>query len=185
MRFKYINKILISIILLIGIFFLYICKKDNSNNIININNGIIRNNLTALLDFNESKKIRFNELTQFEWEKVYIFDPYISKEKIFESIGFKWSGIKEQTTESGMQIVFVNNNNVVCYCCGTGEKNGYFINGEISHEKMMFRKNEEIVFWYDCELSEKLGYVYIKRETEMTQGDEIQGDDSVVLISDS
>lgn len=106
--------------------------------------------------------IVLNELTTFEWDKVYFFDPYVSKKEIYETIGFYWNGIQQQTREDSMQILFVNKGNVVCYCSGSGMDNGYFINGDLSESSRELEKEDDPVLTCDSALSDKLGYICLK-----------------------
>ena len=63
--------------------------------------------------------------TPFEWDKVYSFAPYLSKEAIYEIIGYKWDNISETVSEGMNQIVFVKDGKVVCYLYGYPENNKF------------------------------------------------------------
>lgn len=110
----------------------------------------------------KDKAINLSELTSFEWDTVYFFDPYISKNQIYKTIGFRWNGIKQQVSEGMMQILFVSKEKVVCYCEGYGINNGYFIDGRISDSSQRLQKDDNPMFVYDDEMSNKLGYIYLK-----------------------
>lgn len=60
----------------------------------------------------------FSEWTPFEWDTIYSFAPYISKDRIYEVVGYKWDRISETVNEGMDQIVFMKDGKVVCYLCG-------------------------------------------------------------------
>lgn len=62
-----------------------------------------------------------SQFTSFEWDTLYSFTSYTSKEKIYETIGYKWDNISETVNEGMNQIVFVKDNEVVCYIYGYPE----------------------------------------------------------------
>ncbi|QFG00346.1 hypothetical protein PB01_16860 [Psychrobacillus glaciei] len=57
----------------------------------------------------------------FEWDTLYSFSPYTTKETIYQTIGYKWSDISETVNEGMNQIVFVDDSKVVCYLFGYPE----------------------------------------------------------------
>jgi hypothetical protein len=59
--------------------------------------------------------------TPFEWDQLYSFSPYTSKDKIYDTIGYKWDSISETVNEGMNQIVFVKDGKVVCYLYGYPE----------------------------------------------------------------
>jgi hypothetical protein len=62
--------------------------------------------------------IDISTITPFEWERLYLFAPYTSKERIVEVTGIKWSGNQKTFIESNDGIVlfiFVNEDKVVQY----------------------------------------------------------------------
>lgn len=63
--------------------------------------------------------------TPFEWDEVYSFTPYVSKEVIYETIGYKWDTISETVSEGMNQIVFVKDGKVVCYLYGYPDNNQF------------------------------------------------------------
>ncbi len=70
-------------------------------------------------------KVNLSTFTPFEWDKVYSFAPYLSKEEIYETIGYKWDNISETVSEGMNQIVFVKDGKVVCYLFGYPESNKF------------------------------------------------------------
>ncbi len=81
--------------------------------------------------------ISLNELTPFQWEKVYFFSPYTPKEEIFKTIGFKVHGISETYNEGMMNIIFIHKNKVVCTISGYG--NTFHMN---SSKKVLFYEDK-------------------------------------------
>ncbi|WP_427338228.1 hypothetical protein [Caloranaerobacter sp. DY30410] len=73
----------------------------------------------------DNSKIDFNKIIPFDWDEIYIFEPYIPREKIFNTVGSKW--ISSDTTfieylfseSTGLytanlkKIVFLNNKKVI------------------------------------------------------------------------
>jgi hypothetical protein len=64
-----------------------------------------------------------SEWTPFEWDTLYSFKPYTTKEKIYETVGYKWNDISETVSEGMNQIVFIKNGKVVCYLYGYPKDN--------------------------------------------------------------
>lgn len=62
-----------------------------------------------------------NDFIPFEWDKLYSFTPYTSKEEIYKVIGYKWDNISETVNDDMNQIVFVNKGKVICYLYGYPE----------------------------------------------------------------
>ncbi|MDW0118188.1 hypothetical protein QTL97_14745 [Sporosarcina thermotolerans] len=71
--------------------------------------------------------VNLSDVTPFEWDLVYSFDPYTSKDTIYRTVGYKWDSISE-TINGGMnQLVFMKDKKVVCYVYGYPANNGYGI----------------------------------------------------------
>ena len=62
-----------------------------------------------------------SQWTPFEWDTLYSFSPYTTKDKIYEVIGYKWNNISETVSEGMTQIVFVKDDQVVFYLYGYPE----------------------------------------------------------------
>ena len=67
---------------------------------------------------NHVNTVSFSAVTQFKWDKVYIFTPYTGQTEIDTALGYHWSSsaknrIAESETES--LIVFTRNGKVVQY----------------------------------------------------------------------
>ncbi|ALC89118.1 hypothetical protein AM500_04420 [Bacillus sp. FJAT-18017] len=71
--------------------------------------------------------VNLSDVTPFDWDVVYSFYPYTSKDTIYETVGYKWDGISETVSEGMNQIVFLKDGKVVCYLYGNPDHNGYGI----------------------------------------------------------
>ena len=78
------------------------------------------------------------ELFDFDYDVLYVFEPYESKEEMETKIGFRTSILQETVSEGMMNILFVKENSPVAYLYGYPSNTGYFI--EIPSGK--YRKNE-------------------------------------------
>ena len=64
------------------------------------------------------KEIHLSEVVPFQWDKVYVFDTNIDVDKIYETVGYKWQSIISKDKDSELQMVFMNDDKVVCYLYG-------------------------------------------------------------------
>ena len=82
-----------------------------------------------------AQTIELNDITTFEWDMVYSFTPYTSKQEMENVIGFKSSHITETMSEGMVQLIFVKGNKVVCCIQGYNSNLGYDISlwGAESH----------------------------------------------------
>ncbi len=74
-----------------------------------------------------SEYVTLNEIVPFEWDTLYTFDPYTTKEEIERIIGFNSSSIKETVSEGMVQLLFVNDQKVVSSICSYADILGYGI----------------------------------------------------------
>ncbi len=88
-----------------------------------------------------------NGFIPFEWDALYSFAPYTSKEEIYEVIGYKWENISETVNEGMNQIVFTKNSKVICYLYGYPEdtKPGFDF-GEYEGSYIKFTSNQKLSF---------------------------------------
>lgn len=70
-----------------------------------------------------------HQLTPFEWDAVYTFNPYTSREEIARCIGFGSRSIQETVSEGMTQLLFVHEKKVVCSICGYPSGIGYTVSG--------------------------------------------------------
>ena len=81
-----------------------------------------------VLSIGESvETVTLTDVTPFEWDTVYSFNPYTPKDTIYKTVGYKWDSITETVSEGMNQIVFLKDKKVVCYLYGYPENNGFAI----------------------------------------------------------
>ena len=117
------KKILVIVaIVIVSIFVLVnLLKKD----LWDVNADLLKEEVLSIEQSVET--VNLTDITPFEWDEVYSFDPYTTKDMIYETIGYKWGNISETVNEGMNQIVFLKDGKVVCYLYGYPENNGYGI----------------------------------------------------------
>ena len=75
------------------------------------------NKLEKAMDDLSAETITLEEIVPFEWDEVYTFDPYTSREEIAETIGFDSQEIKEPVSEFMTQLIFVKDDKIVSCIC--------------------------------------------------------------------
>ena len=102
--------------------------------------------ITNIKGLENKTEVMLKDVTPFEWEIVYSFGPYTTKEEIQKRIGFK-ANVGETVNEGMRQLVFVKDEEVVCELLGNPSKLGIAINtfsNEIkADEKVMFKVKKE------------------------------------------
>jgi hypothetical protein len=67
---------------------------------------------------NNPSQIDFNKVTNFKWDKLYIFTPYTPDEEITKQLGFKWKYSNKTSIDyldSINLLIFANGDRVVQY----------------------------------------------------------------------
>ncbi|MCT8138190.1 hypothetical protein H1D32_10745 [Anaerobacillus sp. CMMVII] len=108
--------VIVSLILIFGLF-----KED----LWEVNEALLKKEVLSIDE--NIKHINLQEVTPFEWDVMYSFAPYTSKDQIYDVVGYKWDKITETVSEGMNQIVFLKDGKVVCYLYGYPENNGYGI----------------------------------------------------------
>ena len=124
--------------------------------------GILNQSKKSLLDLNSKSfkeqvlslgqmagTVDLSNLTRFEWDAVYSFSPYTSKESINKVLGFKFDGLTETVNEAMNQIIFVRRGKVVCYLYGYPSNIGYGISFDSTDYKngvVMFYPKDNLNF---------------------------------------
>lgn len=134
---------MICIIFMVGI--VTILFLINKNNPLNKNT----NYLEGVLSQRDSEKSGIaKELFNLDYGKVYVFQPYLTKNDMENQIGFKCSVLKESVNEGMVNILFTKNHSPVAYLYGYPSSIGYFIDlpiGEYEKDKLnTIRYNSEI-----------------------------------------
>lgn len=101
----------------------------------------------------------------FEWDTLYSFAPYTSKDKIYDVIGYKWDNISETVDEGMNQIVFVKDGMVICYLYGYPENIKIsFDFGEYKDSYIKLTSDQKLTF--DTVLSDGIRYFYYVQESK-------------------
>lgn len=74
-----------------------------------------------------AETITLEDLVPFEWDIVYTFAPYTSREDIADAIGFDSPEIKETVSEFMTQLLFVKDNKIVSSICKYPDNAGFYI----------------------------------------------------------
>ena len=114
------------------------------NPIIFYHNQQLKRSITSLED---NQKVTLNEIVPFDWEIVYTFAPYTSREEIEEIIGFDSDSISETISEGMVQLLFVKGKTVTASVCGYPSKLGY----SVTNLEGSVSAKEEAVFLTDTD----------------------------------
>lgn len=98
-------------------------NKMGSNSEIGRNNEKLKQ---AVLSTNSST-VTLNEIVPFEWDVVYTFSPYTSKEDIEAIVGIKSNAIQQTVNEGMVQLIFVKDQKIISSVCGYSDSLGYSI----------------------------------------------------------
>src|SRR5699024_8279973 len=115
------NRLVIIVVILFIVVYINILKKDLWDD----NEEVLKEEVLSVEEAVET--VNLSDITPFEWDVVYSFDPYTPKDTIYETVGYKWDRISETVNEGMNQIVFLNEDKVVCYLYGYPQNNGYGI----------------------------------------------------------
>lgn len=85
------------------------------------------NNIKEAVSQEEGTKVRLSDLTPFQWDYVYSFDPYTSREEMENVLGFSDSRLKQTASEDTVQLIFVKNGAHAFTLQGSPSLLGYFI----------------------------------------------------------
>jgi hypothetical protein len=104
--------------------------------------------------FKETAKTHANDtvvlladITPFQWDTVYTFAPYTTKETIYQVIGYKWDTISETVNEGMNQVVFAHKGKVVCYVYGYSDNLGYgFDFGDFERDHLQLDSSTKPMF---------------------------------------
>lgn len=114
------------------------------NPIVFYHNQQLKRSITSL---EGNQKVTFNEIVPFDWDMVYTFEPYTSREEIEEIIGFQSDSISETVNEGMVQLLFVKGTTVTASVCGYPGKLGY----SVTNFEGSVSAKEEAVFLTDTD----------------------------------
>ncbi len=75
----------------------------------------------------DSEVITFDQITEFEWDTMYSFNHTMTKADIEGVLGFQSGAIKEPSSDTYIQVVFLKDNKIVCNLNGVYTSLGYNI----------------------------------------------------------
>lgn len=127
---KFIN---LRIVLLLMLVFLVGCQSSEKK-INETNKENLRNSILSL----DEGVIALNDTVPFDWDVVYTFEPYTSKEEIESQLGIKSNLIRETVSEGMLHLVFVKDNKVVLSIASYLNNIGYNI---IFDDKILYTDN--------------------------------------------
>lgn len=147
---------MVAIVMLSIVVLINILKKD----LWDVNADLLKEEVLSVEQSVET--VNLNDITPFDWDVVYSFDPYTSEDMIYKTVGYKWDNINETVNEGMNQIVFLKDGKVVCYLYGYPENNGYgiYFTGENETEIVsasMLNAEESLTF--QVERSEDVIYL--------------------------
>lgn len=114
---------LLGVVILIS--FIFIVEQQLNKDVWDKNYTLLKKEILAIDQSIEV--VNLLEVTPFEWDVVYFFEPYTPVEVIYETVGYRWEPIRETISEGMNQIVFLSDGEVVCYIYGYPSNNGFGI----------------------------------------------------------
>lgn len=137
------KKIVISIIAILGIVSVFTIYKITSNSTEKQNLAELNNTLRTLND----GEYELKDIIPFEWDSIYSFETYTSKDKIADVIGFDSKAIKETVNEGMQQVIFIKDGKLACDIYGYIDKLGYSFNfGDNWSEYVELKSSEQNYF---------------------------------------
>ncbi|MFC0562347.1 hypothetical protein [Halalkalibacter alkalisediminis] len=148
---------IVAIVMLCVVVLINLFKKD----LWEVNEELLRDEIISIEQSIDT--INLLDVTPFEWDVIYSFDPYTSKDIVYETVGYKWDNISETVSEGMNQTVFLKGETVVCYLYGYPENNGYgiYFSGEsMNNFAQMLNANGNLTF----QVERSDGIVYLRNE---------------------
>lgn len=112
-------------IMAIVIVFIFVLVNLLKKDLWDVNADLLKEEVVSIEQSVET--VNLSDITPFEWDVAYSFDPYTIKDTIYETVGYKWDNISETVSEGMNQIVFLKDEKVVCYLYGYPQNIGYGI----------------------------------------------------------
>lgn len=155
----YMKKIIYILILLIIITIFFKFKGYNN---IKLNNENLQKAITSI----KENEVTLNDVVPFEWERVYTFKPYTTKEDMESIIGFKSQYISETINEGMVQLIFVNDKKIVSNVLNYVDNLGYsidFYDGISVYNEILYKDNVK----FNVKLDN--GILYLKKSINYKQ----------------
>ena len=153
------KKIIYILILLIIITIFFKFKGYNN---IKLNNENLQKAITSI----KENEVTLNDVVPFEWERVYTFKPYTTKEDMESIIGFKSQYISETINEGMVQLIFVNDKKIVSNVLNYVDNLGYsidFYDGISVYNEILYKDNVKFSVKLDN------GILYLKKSINYKQ----------------
>lgn len=129
---------IICCICILGIYF-----SACGNSTIDKYNNSFNNTIKSL----QNGRVNLHKLTDFEWDKMYTFSAYTSKEEIEQILGFESDIIIDNMfNEGNTYLLFVKDNTIVCNIYGSSDSLGYSINFGMYDKYLCIDYSEDCVF---------------------------------------
>lgn len=122
MRNKKTKKFLIIVFIIICTFLAFKLKGKD----IKLSNNTKKLEVNLKSNLNKENSV-CKDLFDFDYDKVYVFQPYLSKREMEKEIGFKYNKLRETVNEGMMNILFVKDNAPIVYLYGYPTDLGYYI----------------------------------------------------------
>lgn len=133
---KLVSLIILGIIVIGLLIVLYI------NPVYQNNNKLLLNNIESLLD---KEEVTLEELIPFDFDSIYLFEPYSYKKDMESQMGIRSRFIKDNYTDNlGTELIVVKNKKVISSVFIKLEKCGFIIEGLVYSNKL--DKNSDISF---------------------------------------
>lgn len=102
----------------------------------------------AVSSLENGQTVTLEQLVPFEWDRVYTFEPYTSREEIAQIIGFDSNSIQVSVNEGQLQLLFVKGNKITASVCGYPSSLGYDVKfgGEYGQDRSIQKeKNQQVI----------------------------------------
>ena len=100
------NKIILIFCILIVIVLFFYWVSIRENRLIALHNNQLKQTITSI-DENQ-KTVTLDTIIPFDWDMIYTFPPYTTKEEIEKTIGLYSDAIQETISENMIQLIFIN-----------------------------------------------------------------------------
>jgi len=117
-------KLTFSVIVIIVVLAMFV-KLIDYNSLVSKNTRYLEKNLSENVKITNGN---VKDFITFDYDKMYVFEPYQSIEEMERQIGFKYHKLKQGVSEGMLNILFVKDNRAIAYLYGYPSNIGYYIN---------------------------------------------------------
>ncbi|UOE95023.1 hypothetical protein [Alkalihalobacillus sp. LMS39] len=105
-------------------------------------NKALENSIYSIVEDQNNEEIQVQSLTDFEWDKAFLFEPYTSNDVIIKTLGVDFKDPSNiEMREDIYLLVFLHENNVVHYVEINRQQNSFSLG-----EKEYITPNEDLIF---------------------------------------